>query len=685
MLHNLRKKTMSSNEAHYASKASDLIILTPYPVGIGHTLITILRLNSNDWKPEMKQNANYIAEGDNAGIIINKPGIIMDYNKNQAAKKEYQQPPNAKISFKVFLINSETSESSLEHRTLRFWIDQNMTMVNNLADEDDFKSTRTFSNIKQESSQLAQAYFCHLIGSKPDDSFPKGYVAFIMKLMRLLKTSQFSRILRMEVELRQMSYEGQAKPPSRTSSIDGGSQIGENSARNLPLTSRKVLDIIESSYPKPISILEICLTTQTEEVTVKQFVDELIAKKKINSTDGGQHFTRTIVNKINVFKQKPDVIKSQQPVIAIITAQYCEKLAVDAMISDKETFVRYKTTTPSSGSAGDANNESSGNYVCTIGNIGDYRVVSTKLNSIGHSDLATNSITTRLLGFFNDIKYVFLVGCVGGVVNYTDFSSHVRLGDIVVSHLPNKDEDDNPLSNENHRLNLSSHGQNGSVDKYIYVHCNQKQQQKNQNQDTSTTNDKESDDSEDCSFKLWGPECLDLQELSKDLWYKGLKNQKHRIWEYYIDEGIKSLKQQDIDATRPKEDTDKLFMSISSKDTIEVNHPEPSDDEIDLRRDGRPMCHFGPIGSGSLAITNETVKQRMISEFNLRAFDSEFSPVIESMLGACIKSYIMIRGVSDYKDGRKKKEWQQYSALVAAAFMKSIIVNLKPSSSLSSN
>lgn len=34
---------------------------------------------------------------------------------------------------------------------------------------------------------------------------------------------------------------------------------------------------------------------------------------------------------------------AKQPTIAIITAQYCEKLAVDSMIENKETFVRYTT------------------------------------------------------------------------------------------------------------------------------------------------------------------------------------------------------------------------------------------------------------------------------------------------------------------------------------------------------
>ncbi len=39
----------------------------------------------------------------------------------------------------------------------------------------------------------------------------------------------------------------------------------------------------------------------------------------------------------------PTIASNKQPTIAIITAQYCEKLAVDAMLENKETLVRYTT------------------------------------------------------------------------------------------------------------------------------------------------------------------------------------------------------------------------------------------------------------------------------------------------------------------------------------------------------
>lgn len=75
----------------------------------------------------------------------------------------------------------------------------------------------------------------------------------------------------------------------------------------------------------------------------------------------------------------------------------------------------------------------------TLGNIGAHRVVSTKLPTVGHSReamTAAGNTTTRLLGTFQRVDFVLLVGVAGGVPHYTDYSKHVRLGDVVVSSAP---------------------------------------------------------------------------------------------------------------------------------------------------------------------------------------------------------------------------------------------------------
>merc|ERR1719208_704854 len=93
------------------------------------------------------------------------------------------------------------------------------------------------------------------------------------------------------------------------------------------------------------------------------------------------------------------------------------------MMTNKQTFVRYATV-------GEAN-------VYTLGDIGKHRVVSTKLPMAGGQSrdalIATGGTTTRLLGTFQGVEKVFLVGVGGAVPHYTDFNKHVRLEDVVLS------------------------------------------------------------------------------------------------------------------------------------------------------------------------------------------------------------------------------------------------------------
>lgn len=74
--------------------------------------------------------------------------------------------------------------------------------------------------------------------------------------------------------------------------------------------------------------------------------------------------------------------------------------------------------------------------VYTLGDLGSHRVVTTKLPLIGNGKdalIATGSTTTRLLGTFQRVEHVFLVGVGGAVPHYTDFDKHVRKGDVVIA------------------------------------------------------------------------------------------------------------------------------------------------------------------------------------------------------------------------------------------------------------
>ena len=102
------------------------------------------------------------------------------------------------------------------------------------------------------------------------------------------------------------------------------------------------------------------------------------------------------------------------------------------------------------------------------------------------------------------------------------------------------------------------------------------------------------------------------------------------------------------------------------------------------------MLHVGPIGAGRRVAFNERLRHDFSSRFHgILAFDCELDSVIESIYGNRKDSYMLIRGISDYKDGTTGlttrggrggasggKEWQQYAALMAASVLKSVVCEM---------
>ena len=61
-----------------------------------------------------------------------------------------------------------------------------------------------------------------------------------------------------------------------------------------------------------------------------------------------------------------------------------------------------------------------------------------------------------------------------------------------------------------------------------------------------------------------------------------------------------------------------------------------------------------------------------------RCFDTELDAVVESIYGNRKDQYVLIRGITDYRDGTTEKEWQQYSSLMAASVFRSIVEAMPP-------
>lgn len=277
--------------------------------------------------------------------------------------------------------------------------------------------------------------------------------------------------------------------------------------------------------------------------------------------------------------------------------------------------------------------------VYTLGNIGAHRIVSTKLPQVGSSReamTAAGNTTTRLLGTFQKVDYVFIVGVAGGVPHYTDFKKHVRLGDVVIAN-----------SDQNRFLMTNGNG-NGNVQKkpYCYIYSSGEEE------------------------RAYFPLNPSLQEIAKSL---QAHTEMKKPWEEYLNDGLLHLKEKiENDFSRPAQNTDKLYMNIGNRDVIEVQHPQPQD-TTDGEFKPQTRLHLGPIGSGYDLIKSDTLRTEFAQKHGLLATDVEMNSVLDSIVGNCRESFILIKGIADYKDGTSTKKWQNYASLAAAAVMKSLI------------
>ncbi|KAJ2952204.1 hypothetical protein O0L34_g4484 [Tuta absoluta] len=248
---------------------------------------------------------------------------------------------------------------------------------------------------------------------------------------------------------------------------------------------------------------------------------------------------------------------------------------------------------------------------------------------------AAGNTTTRLLGIFQKVEYVFLVGVGGGVPHYTDYSQHVRLGDVVVS---------TPAPDLN--------------DKYVYIFC-----------ERAERNDKGGWDYE---VKPYKPDNYLLQDIALRL------NKSHAPWDSYVNEGLQRLRGVPGHWEPPEGATDKLCMDIGEGAYIEVSHPAPQGDQIDSRASGvRVWC--APVAGGRCVAGGAgEARAAFAAHARARAYDCELDAVLDGVVGNRKDCFVSIRGISDYRDGTRGKEWQPHAALCAAAVMKAIIAAMDP-------
>lgn len=97
------------------------------------------------------------------------------------------------------------------------------------------------------------------------------------------------------------------------------------------------------------------------------------------------------------------------------------------------------------------------------------------------------------------------------------------------------------------------------------------------------------------------------------------------------------------DFSRPASNTDKLYMNIGNGEVIEVQHPQPGENAEPMSL-GQNRLHLGPIGSGKDTIRSESDRIEFAKSHGLLATDVEMGSVLDSIIGNCRDSFILVKG-----------------------------------------
>ena len=122
--------------------------------------------------------------------------------------------------------------------------------------------------------------------------------------------------------------------PVARSENGGGGHIVMGGDNVPPLVEIGLTDLPKSGAPGPPACDE------PDYVATHAFFDFMI----FNYFAGAFRRVHQNEEEVTIVKQMPRGVEgAHQPTIAVITAQYFEKMAVDAMMANKQTFMRYAT------------------------------------------------------------------------------------------------------------------------------------------------------------------------------------------------------------------------------------------------------------------------------------------------------------------------------------------------------
>lgn len=135
---------------------------------------------------------------------------------------------------------------------------------------------------------------------------------------------------------------------------------------------------------------------------------------------------------------------------------------------------------------------------------------------------------------------------------------------------------------------------------------------------------------------------------------------------YY--ENIKDKERSNGTFADPGQGKDNLYQTVIEENNPVVKLVERTPRSISKRT----KVWYGSIGSGDKLMKDAQKRDELRDKFDLIGLEMEAAGTMSTI------PVSVIRGVCDYGDAQKNKEWQPYAAAMAAAFAKGLLYKIKP-------
>lgn len=275
------------------------------------------------------------------------------------------------------------------------------------------------------------------------------------------------------------------------------------------------------------------------------------------------------------------------------------------------------------------------NNAYTLGRIGKHNIVIAALPDGEYGECSAATVARDMLSSFPNVRIGLIVGIGGG--GAPSAKHDIRLGDVVVS---------------------SPVGGDGGVFQYDFGKTIQNQ-------------------------KFQQTRYLDQPPTILRTTVSSIRSQ-HEEDGNRIEDAINAVLEQKPRLkkkyNRPDASTDRLYKSSyvhpatdasceasCGFDSSNVVHRPARGDE-----DDNPAIHYGLIASANQVMKDATIRDALIKEKDVSCFEMEAAGLMNHF--PCL----VIRGICDYSDSHKNKQWQGYAAMTAAAYARQVVDNVAP-------